>query len=206
MKIGIIGAGRIGGALGKGWTNVGHEVVFGVRHPDDSELKQLVESLGARASIASPRETAAASEVVTFAIPGAAMQAAIADIGDLGGKIVIDTTNGLGSPTQSGAQIVAGWATGARVFKAFNSVGFEILTAPTFGEVQADMLFCGDDAGARAVVAQLISELGLKPVYVGNLSTASLVESMARLWMTLARGGMGRRLAFKLLTANDDAK
>jgi 8-hydroxy-5-deazaflavin:NADPH oxidoreductase len=76
---------------------------------------------------------------------------------------------------------------------------------PMFGDLQADMFFCGDDTQAREVVAQLIADLAFRPMYVGDLSSAPMVEMLARLWGSLAYGQkMGRRLAFRMLTAEDE--
>jgi 8-hydroxy-5-deazaflavin:NADPH oxidoreductase len=205
MKISIVGAGRIGSALGRGWAQAGHDIMFGVRNPEDAELKQLIAELGGRPTVGSPQEAAAFGEVIVFAIPGAAMQETLARLGDLSGKILIDATNGLGNSTQAGAQMIAQWTPGASVFKAFNSIGFEILNVPMFGDLQADMFFCGDDTQAREVVAQLIADLAFRPMYVGDLSSAPMVEMLARLWGSLAYGQkMGRRLAFRMLTAEDE--
>lgn len=206
MKIGIIGAGRIGSALARGWVQAGHEVCLGVRNSDDTELKAFLAELGDQATSGTMEAAAQFGDVIAFAIPGSAMQATLANLGDLSGKILIDATNGLGSPTQAGAQIIAGWTPGTKVFKAFNSVGFENLNAPHFGALQADMFFCGDDPAASVTVAQLIADMGFRPVLVGDLSSTPLVEMLAKLWGSLAYGQkMGRRLAFKVLTPADES-
>ncbi|MDZ4771104.1 MAG: NAD(P)-binding domain-containing protein [Chloroflexota bacterium] len=205
MKIGIIGAGRIGGGLGTGWIAAGHEVMFGVRNQDDADTKALVGKLGARARIGSAAQAADFGEVIAFAIPGNAMQAALTELGDLGGKVLIDATNGLSTPAKAGVQMIAEWTPGAHVYKAFNSVGFEILGAPQFGATRADMLFCGADGDSRHQVETLIADMGFNPIYVGDLSNGPLVEMLARLWGSLAYGQrMGRRLAFKILTPQDE--
>src|SRR5690242_15609053 len=127
MRIGIIGAGSVGGALGRGWARAGHEVTFGVRDTSDPKVTKLVEETGARA--ASVAEAAAGAEVVVLATPWEATEDAVRHAGDLAGKIVFDCTNPLapqlaglthGHET-SGAEQVAGWARGARVVKVFNT-------------------------------------------------------------------------------------
>lgn len=207
MKIGIIGAGRIGGSLGKAWVAAGHDVQFGVRDLDDADLKVLLAESGKRASAGTPADTAASTEVVVFAIPGAAMRETVATLANaLQGKIIIDATNGAGTPEKAGVQLIAERLPGTPVYKAFNSVGFEILSAPQFGSLRADMFFCGDGGAGRSVVTALIRDIGFNPMYVGDLSAAPMVEMLARLWGSLAYGQqhIGRRLAFRMLTADDE--
>ncbi|HEY1379851.1 MAG TPA: NAD(P)-binding domain-containing protein, partial [Gemmataceae bacterium] len=138
MKIGIIGAGNVGGTLGRGWAKHGHDVFFGVRRPDDEKTRQLVAAVGPRARAGTVAEAAAFGEVVVLATPWPATEAAVRSAGDLAGKAVIDCTNplkpdfsglALGFST-SGAEQVARWAAGARVVMAFNTTGFNVMADP----------------------------------------------------------------------------
>jgi len=95
MKIGIIGAGNVGGALGKGWAASGHEVKFGVRDPAKPEVTALLKQLGSAASASSVAEAAAFGEVVVLTTPWNATQTAIQSAGNLAGKILVDCTNPL---------------------------------------------------------------------------------------------------------------
>ena len=208
MKIGIIGAGNIGGTLGRVWAAKGHEVVFGVRDPRGQKIQELVKATAGKARAASPGEAAAHGEVVLLATPWGAAQEALRAAGDLKGKILVDATNplrpdlsglALGHTTSAGED-VARWAKGAKVVKAFNTIGAQHMTNPRFGGQSASMLICGDDAGAKKTVAALAEALGFDPVDAGPLTQARLLEPLAMLWISLAYAyGHGPDIAFKLL-------
>lgn len=207
MKIAILGAGNVGGALGKLWSARGHEVRFGVPDPDSQKIKSLLGSTGGRAQAMSNREAAAASEVVVLSVPWPAAQQAIRDCGDLGSKVVIDCTNPLRSDftglalgtTTSAAEQVAAWS-GAKVVKAFNTIGAGNYGNAEFAGTRADGFYCGDDAGAKAKVKPLVADIGLNPVDVGPLRNARLLEPLAMLWIDLAiNQKWGPNHAFKLL-------
>src|SRR5262249_11789868 len=127
---------------------------------------------------------------------------------DLGGKVVIDTTNP-GAPdwkslavghTTSGAEENARAAPGARLVKCFNTTGWMNMADPVIHGVPITMPYCGDDPGAKAVAAQLAKELGFEPLDAGPLSNARLLEPLAMLWIYLAMHmGLGTDFGFKLL-------
>jgi 8-hydroxy-5-deazaflavin:NADPH oxidoreductase len=208
MKIGIIGSGNVGGALGKGWARKGHSVLFGVRDKNDESLKLLLKEAGANAKPASVQEAAAFGEVVVFATPWAAAQDAIRAVGDLKGKIVFDCTNPL-KPDLSGLQIgqstsageqVANWASGAKVVKVFNTTGANNMEHSRYPEGAPVMFYCGDDTSAKKTAAQLASDLGFEPIDAGGLTSARLLEPLAMLWIHLAyAGGLGRDFAFRIM-------
>ncbi len=208
MKIAIIGAGNVGGTLGKAWAKKGHDVMFGVRHPQDDKTRQLVQSIGAKARAGTVAEAAAFGEVVVLATPWQGTEAAVRAAGDLRGKIVIDCTNPLKPDvsglevgfTTSGAEQVAQWAKGAKVFKAFNTTGFNIMADPVINGIRTVMFICGDDEAAKPVVLQLAGDIGFDAVDAGKLQQARLLEPWAMLWISLAfRGTVGRDFGFALL-------
>jgi 8-hydroxy-5-deazaflavin:NADPH oxidoreductase len=208
MKIGIIGAGNVGGTLGTAWAGVGHEVVFGVRDPRDERAQPLARGTGGRARVAGVREAAGAAEVVLVATPFGAAREAIESAGPLTGKVVIDATNPLTPDfsrltighTTSAAEQVAGWAPGARVVKAFNTIGAQHMAHPVFGGQRASLFLCGDEAAAKQTVAALGEALGFEPVDCGPLTQARLLEPLAMLWISLANAyGQGPDIAFRLL-------
>jgi predicted dinucleotide-binding enzyme len=95
---------------------------------------------------------------------------------------------------------VAGWVRGAKVVKAFKTVGSNIMENPAFGNERPVLFFCGDDAGAMGKVKQLAGELGFEAVDAGPLTQARVLEPFALLWISLAfNGGLGHEFAFKLL-------
>jgi predicted dinucleotide-binding enzyme len=208
MKIGIIGSGNVGGALGQGWAAAGHDIKFGVRDAAKPELVALLKNIGARASAASVAEAAAFGEILVLTTPWNGTQAAIESAGDVAGKIVVDCTNPLKSDLSglslgldtSGAEQVAQWARGARVVKCFNTTGAENMINPRFGSDRAAMFLAGDDDAAKAIVGKLGEDLGFEMVDAGRLEIARLLEPVAMLWVHLAfRRGLGRNFAFKLL-------
>ncbi len=208
MKIAIIGAGNVGGTLGKAWAAKGHEVVFGVRNPQDAKVQEVVKAGGAKARAASVKDAAAQAEVVLLATPWGATQDAIKAAGSLAGKIVVDATNplkpdlsglALGHTTSAGEE-VARWVAGAKVVKAFSTIGAQHMANPRFGSQSANMFIAGDDAAAKKTVAGLAEALGFDPVDAGPLTQARLLEPLAMLWISMAYAyGHGVDIAFKLL-------
>ncbi len=208
MKIGIIGSGNVGGTLGKGWAAAGHTVVFSSRNPSSDEMRQLIETAGANSSAATLAETVAVCDILLLATPWPATQAILAGAGSLVGKVLIDAVNpvlpsltelAVGTTTSAG-ELVAEWAPGAKVVKAFNTIGVNVMANPHFGEAGDSALFyCGDDAGAKAIVHQLAKDLGFEPKDSGPLRVARALEPMALLWISLAMMG-GREMAFRFIT------
>jgi 8-hydroxy-5-deazaflavin:NADPH oxidoreductase len=208
MNIGIIGAGNVGGTLGKRWSRNGHEVIFGSREPHSEKSRALTADAGPNAKVASNAEAASASEVVLLSTPWPATQEAVREAGNLAGKIVIDATNpllpaldGLSvGTTDSAAEQVARWASGAKVVKAFNTVGASVMANPDFGSRRVAMFYCSDHADAKPTVAALISELGFEALDAGPLKQARVLEPFALLWISLAlKYGYGPNIAFELL-------
>jgi 8-hydroxy-5-deazaflavin:NADPH oxidoreductase len=208
MNIGIIGAGNVGGTLGKRWARNGHRVVFASRDPQSEKTREAVADSGANASAASNAEAAGASDVLLFSTPFNATEEAVRSAGNLAGKIVIDATNpllpdlsGLAlGPRESAAERVAQWAKGAKVIKAFNTVGYNIMENPSFEGGKVAMFYCGNDAAAKKTVASLIDELGFEALDAGPLEQARVLEPFAMLWISLAvKYNYGRDFAFELL-------
>lgn len=207
MTIGIIGSGNVGGALGRRWAQGGHQVVFGSRNPASNEMQQLVVQAGPNARAASQQE-AAAADVLLLSTPWKAAQSALESLGDLSGKVLIDLLNPLlpdlsglevGTTTSAG-ELVAGWARSARVVKAFNTVGYNVMANADFGADRPVMFYCGDDAGAKQQVKPLIEQLGFEAIDAGPLTQARLLEPFALLWISLAyKQGQGREIGFKFL-------
>ncbi|HHY55925.1 MAG TPA: NAD(P)-binding domain-containing protein [Chloroflexi bacterium] len=200
MKIAVLGAKIIGGALARKWARAGHDVMFGVRNIDNPETQALAQELAA--SVATVAEAIAFGEVVVFAIPGSAMTETIAAHGlALHGKIVIDAANRISDGAMNSAADFAAHAPGAQIYRAFNSLGWENFENPIFGNLEADLFYCGPAGAGRDKVEELIRAVGLRPMCVGDLRQVGLVDAIGSLWFALAFGqDMGRHLAFKVLT------
>jgi NADPH-dependent F420 reductase len=208
MNIGIIGSGNVGGTFGKRWAQAGHNVVFSVRGSPSPALLEVMKQAGPTARTGSAQQAASTSDVVLLATPWEAVRQALASAGDLRGKIVIDATNPL-SPglaglsvgtTTSAAEMVAQWTPGAKVVKAFNTVGYNIMDNPNFESGPVSMFYCGDDTDAKRTVSSLIAELGFEPLDAGPLTQARVLEPFAMLWISMAiQYGYGRDIGFRLL-------
>ncbi len=207
MKIAVIGTGSVGGTLGHRWAELGHAVCFGVRNINDADAKALVGKIKGDARLATIRNAARDAEVVVLATPYAANSAAIAAAGDLAGKILIDVTNPIDASfalavgfNTSGAEEVAKLARGAKVYKAMNQVGVEVMANPVFPMGKPVMFVAGDDADGKKVVLELVSSLGFEAIDAGELAIARLLEPFAMLWIHLmARRNQGRNFAFSVL-------
>ena len=107
MKIGVIGAGKVGGNLGGGWAKKGHEVMYGVRDPNSEKTRKAVSASG-DAKVGTLAEAAAFGEVVVLTVPWAAAHEIIPALGNLSGKIVIDTMNAFSPPADQRGRLPAG--------------------------------------------------------------------------------------------------
>ncbi|MEM8983019.1 MAG: NAD(P)-binding domain-containing protein [Pseudomonadota bacterium] len=207
MKIAIIGAGRVGVALGERWKAAGHAISFGVRDPKaDAYFDLRVEF--SDSAISNNRAAARSSDVVLIATPWGKAESAVQSCGDLSGKVVLDATNPvsfdggeemllMGHTTSAGEQ-VAEWAIGAFVYKTLNQVGVEVMVNPVFGTERAVMMFAGSAADApKSIVAALLADLEFDAVYIGDISKARLLEPLGMVWIHGALNmGLGRNWAF----------
>jgi 8-hydroxy-5-deazaflavin:NADPH oxidoreductase len=185
MKIGIVGAGKIGGNCARQFARGGHDVMLSGRDP--SKLEPLADEIGDAASVGTPAEAAEFGEVVVFAVPWDGFDEAVASAGDLRGKIVIDTTNQYGSSEmpaegQTAASFHAAKLDGALYTKSFNTLTSTFQAEVAF-RPEAERVVqwvCGDDAVAKQVVMGLIADAGYAPVDVGTNADAAVMEAPRR--------------------------
>jgi len=208
MKLGIIGAGNVGGTLGAAWAQkAGHDIFFGVRDPKSEKTQAALSRLGGKGKAGTPAEAAAFGDMIVLTTPWPQAEAAIRSMGDIGGKILLDATNPLAmGPDGLGLEIghsisagekVQGWANGALVFKTLNTTGFGNMANPVFHGVKSVMFVAGDDAANKPKVIALVAELGFDVIDAGPLRNARLLEAHAMLWIELAlKRGLGRDWAF----------
>jgi predicted dinucleotide-binding enzyme len=179
LRIGIIGTGRIGGALATHWTKAGHEVLMSSRHPE--ELASLAKSLGPRARTGTPKEAAAFGEVVLVSVPYAAMpQIGRDNAAELKGKVVLDTSNpvesrdgvmALAAQKKGAGVATAEFLPGTRVVRAFNCIpAASLANNSNRTPVRIAIPIGGDDAQALAVAERLVRDAGFDPVVVGTLA------------------------------------
>jgi len=211
MKLAIIGAGNVGGALGLAWAQkAGHDICFGVRDPNAEKTKALLRAIGSKARAASPADAATSSEMIVLSAPWPATEAVIRSLGNIRGRIVLDATNPLSRGPDgisleigrdiSGGEKVQGWAAGASVYKTLNTTGFGNMANPVFNGAKSVMFVAGDDEANKPKVLRLVGELGFEVVDAGPLRIARLLEPHAMLWIHLALArGLGRDWAFGIL-------
>jgi predicted dinucleotide-binding enzyme len=181
LKIGIIGSGRIGGAVGLRWAEAGHQILFSSRNPDG--LTDLVSQAGANASAGYPSDAARFGDIVFIAVPYAALPQVGRDFSALmAGKIVIECGNPV--PNRDGpmadAAIARGtgvasaeFLPGVRLVRAFNAVSFVAVNQEAHREGELiGIPLAGDDAEAIEVATRLIVDSGFDPVFVGGLERA----------------------------------
>ncbi len=180
-RIGIIGAGNMGGGLGRLWARAGHQVFFSSRNP--SELAELVQSVGPNARAGYPNEAAEFGEIILIAVPYGAMPQVGRDQGPLmRGKIVIDCGNPredrdgpmANDALAKGVGLAsAEYLPGTRLVRAFNAIASTALQRPiTASGEKIGVPIAGDDPEALDVVASLVVDAGLDPVIVGPLARA----------------------------------
>lgn len=211
MKIGIIGAGDVGGTLGMRWRQKGHEIMFGIRNRQSQNVQKLIE-LDKNLEFGEIRETVAFGDVIVFAVPWNSVEETIRIAGNLTDKILIDPTNpltpdlkGLALENTSAAEKISNLTKSAKVVKAFNMIGAKTLSNLIYDSQRADLFICGDDSHAKQIVRELAIDIGFDVIDVGPLVNARLLESLALLWIELAfRQQMGPNIAFKLLRRKAD--
>lgn len=185
MRVAIIGAGHIGGGIARQLAAAGHEITLAYSRRPQS-LPALAAEIGSGTTFATPAAAVAAAEVVVVSVPWRALPEALAELGSLDGKIVIDTTNQYGAPQPpagaTAAQFNAARMTGARYTKSFNTLtaGFQARAAGRSGVDRVVQWLCGDDVEAKRIVAGLIADAGFDPVDLGGTADASVMESPRR--------------------------
>lgn len=205
MKIGIIGAGHVGKALAGSAVRAGHATVISAKHPEHAQA--TAETTGARAA-ESNREAVENSDIVILAVPYAAVESIIKEVGNaLNGKVVIDVTNrfnrddpGLALDGSSNAEAIQAQALSAKVVKAFNTVLATHQAAPTVEGAQLDGYVAGNDADAKNAVLEFVGTLGFRPIDAGSLTMSRALEAMALLNIALnARNSWSWQTGWKLL-------
>ncbi|WP_431272931.1 NADPH-dependent F420 reductase [Variovorax ureilyticus] len=181
-RIGIIGAGRIGGTIGGLWVKAGHPVMLSSRHPE--ELKDLVATLGPLAKAGMVAEAIAFGDALFIAVPYGALPQIGKDYGDaLKGKILLDACNAVaardggevaGEVEQEGIGVVSQkYLGGARLVRAFNTMSYMIFAREANRPPpRLAIPIAGDDPEAVKVAAALVTDAGFDPVVVGKLADA----------------------------------
>jgi predicted dinucleotide-binding enzyme len=187
MRIGVIGAGRIGGGAARLLARAGHEVLLSFSR-DDARLRELAADIGPGARVGSPADAASFGDAVVLSVPWPSIDAAVAQAGSLDGTVVIDTTNPFGAggwevpEGRTSTQVNQERLSGAKVVKTFNTLTatFQQQAAGRTGDERVAMFLAGDDSDAKVLVAQLVQDAGFDPVDVGTAAESAILEAPRR--------------------------
>jgi predicted dinucleotide-binding enzyme len=212
MRVGILGTGDVGRALGRAFAQLGHQVKMGSRDANNEKGKAWAAENGPAASTGSFAEAAQFAELSVLCTLWSGTENALRLAGsqNLAGKVLIDATNPLvftpGAPpalalghTDSGGEQVQRWAPQSRVVKAFNTVGHAHMFKPEFPGGPPDMFICGNDGGAKTTVTGILTAFGWNTIDTGGIKGARLLEPMCILWVLYGMRTNTWNHAFKLL-------
>jgi predicted dinucleotide-binding enzyme len=198
MKIGILGSGLMGANIGSVFAQLGHGVIFSYSRSRE-KLQRLADMAGNGASAGSPREVATQAEVIVLAVHWSQLDDALAQAGDLAGKIILSCTvpldpsnsNLVVGHSDSGAEVIARKLPGCQVVAAFQATPSEVLQDVFQGRNRSfrpSMVYCGDDRISKQCVSKLLEEFGFEPIDAGPLRLARYIEPFAMLATALAYG------------------
>lgn len=203
MKIAVIGAGNVGGALAQQFIKAGHEVCVGAKFPLSEKSQRLAQLIG-ESHFTEVANAVQKSEVVIITTPPDAAVSILHLFGAVNDKVIIDATNAVRVKPEPYATVFDAikTITGAEhVVKCFNSTGFENMLNPIYSESGIDMFAAGNSLHAKKVAEQLAKSIGFATCYdFGGDDKVALLEQFALSWINLAiMQGHGRDLAFKII-------
>lgn len=214
MQVGIIGSGDVGLALGRGFAAHEHSVMVGTRSPDKESLQVWLGEVGDLGSVGSYQETAEYGEIIVVAMKGDVVEDVLGamDAASFTGKVVIDVTNPLDFSQGMPPSIFTGLSdslgertqrllAGAHVVKCWNTVPNSLMTHPDLGGTQPTMMICGDDAGAKNTVTNILNEFGWEDVLdIGGVAEARYLEALVGLWVRVTTAKQTWNVAFKVIS------
>jgi hypothetical protein len=192
-KVAILGSGPVGAALAKGFLDGGDAVMRASREP--AKLEEWKASTKGDASIGTFVDATTWADVVVLAVKGSVAEGLVGELAaNLAGKVVIDTTNPIGEDkpdqgvlryftkqNESLMELLQAKVPAAKFVKAFNSVGSHFMVNPPF-QPQASMFICGNDAGAKQDVTELLAKFGWEACDMGGVEGARAIEPLCILW------------------------
>jgi 8-hydroxy-5-deazaflavin:NADPH oxidoreductase len=212
MRVGILGSGRVGRTLGAGFAAHGHEVAMGTRTPDGPGALEFLETVGERGWVDT---YAAVAEWCEFAVfppvwSAAAHLVELAGAEHLAGKVVVDVTNPLGrdaegheklavGPEDSAGETVQRLLPDARVVKAFNMTGVELMVSPNLPGGPPTMLIAGNDENAKELVAEVLHDFGWESADLGDITGSRAIEGVTLAWLLYGRRRGTWDHSFKML-------
>jgi len=213
LRVGILGSGDVGQALGRGLASRGYDVRIGSRTPDSDKLKAWLKQTTGKVSTGTFGDAADHGEMLILATLGAAVENAIDLAGPekFAGKVVIDTTNALDFSKGSSPGLFTGLNDSlgervqrklpqAKVVKCFNTVPNVQMVSPNFGVDKPEMLICGNDNEAKQKVVGILKELGWPgAIDIGGIEEARWLEALVPLWVRVGAALDTWRHAFKVV-------
>ena len=200
MKLGILGTGMVGNAVGTKLVQLGHEVKMGSRTPNNEKAAEWVKANGPNASQGTFADAAAFGEIVFNCTAGTASIEALKQAGErnLQSKILIDISNPLdfsrGMPptlticnTDSVGEQIQRAFPNVKVVKTLNTVNCNVMVNPILVPGDHDVFMSGNDAAAKSKVREVLTQwFGWKSVIdLGDISTARGTEMYLPLWVRL---------------------
>ncbi|MCA8910062.1 MAG: NAD(P)-binding domain-containing protein [Planctomycetes bacterium] len=211
MKVGILGTGDVGRALGNGFIALGHEVMMGSRTAGGEKAKAWVNEAGDKAGEGTFEDATKFGEIVVLATLGSATEAVIAQVGadNFNGKLVLDAANPLDFSTGAPQLAIVGHDSlgervqkavpGAHVVKCFNTVGNPLMFKPELPGGPPTMFIAGNDDGAKAKTTELLKDFGWETADIGGIDGSRYLEAMCLAWVRYGVKTGGWMHAFKLL-------
>jgi len=193
MRIAVLGSGAVGQTFAKGLLTHGYDVQIASRSP--AKLAEFSNTTGISAV---PFDAAASwCEGAVLAVRGSMAEEAVREAGpeNLAGKLVIDVTNPLSDappedgvlrvftgPNESLMERLQAAFPAIHFVKAFNSVGNALMVNPQLPGGKPTMFYCGNDAGAKKIVARIIDQFGYEGEDLGTAKAARVIEPLCQLW------------------------
>ena len=198
MRIAFIDYGNVGAPLADQLQRLGHEVTLAARDAASPAVQQAL-ARNPALQVAGQAEAIARAELVFVATPFSVATTLLPTLAEaLTGKVVVDCTNPVGpglshglDSRQSGTALLQQALPASRLVKAFTIYGYENFDNNAYPgyNVQPVMMYCGEEAAAKTLVAGLIAQLGWQPLDVGGLAQALHLEHMTLLWIRMVRAG-----------------
>ena len=199
MRIAVIGAGHVGGALAKQFAKAGHKVFLGVRNTKDPKVLALLSKKISAHTISEAVDKA--DVIVTAAYPQYTKEVA-KQFGNVSKKIIIDAMNtfrGKPDPYNTTAEALLAWTNCKDVVRCFNTTGFENMANPIYKGKKIDMFVAGDNSKGKKVATKLAKEIGFGEVYnLGGNDKFELMQQIVTVWVSLSKI-LGRNIALKIL-------